>query len=129
MKRKIWYWAIQGSLIAGELLSTKTAWAQDGANGGVGSGAGSGVSLPNPLGQNCSDLGCPIDKVLNILFTIAIPLTTIMVLWGGFKIVTSAGDPEKAKEGRKTILYAAAGFAVILLAKAIPGFVQAFFTK
>ena len=129
MSRKIWYWTIQGTLAVGQFLAIQTAWAQAGADGGVGSGGTSGVTLPNPLGQSCSDLGCPIDKILSILFTIGIPLTTIMVLWGGFKLVTSAGDPEKAKEGRKTILYAAIGFVVILLANSIPGFLKAFFVQ
>jgi hypothetical protein len=83
-------------------------------------------SLPNPLGANCGTLGCPVTKVINFMIMLAIPLCAIMVLIGGFQIITSAGNPEKFKSGRNTILYAAAGFAVVLLAKGVSVGIQSF---
>ena len=83
-------------------------------------------SLPNPLGANCGTLGCPVTKVINFMIAIAIPLCAIMVLIGGFQMMTSSGNPEKFKSGRNTILYAAAGFAVVLLAKGISVGVKSF---
>lgn len=78
---------------------------------------GSGpITLSNPLGGNCNDLTCPAQAIINFLFTIAIPLCAIMVLVGGFQMLTAAGDPAKFSNGRKTILYAVAGFAVVLIA-------------
>lgn len=74
------------------------------------------ISLSNPLGANCTDLTCPMQAIINFLFTIAIPLCAIMVLVGGFQMLTAAGDPKKFSDGRKTILFAVAGFAVILIA-------------
>jgi len=41
------------------------------------------------------------------------------VLIGGFQMITAAGNAEKFSSGRKTILYAAIGFAVVLAAKAV----------
>jgi hypothetical protein len=77
---------------------------------------GQPISLTNPLGSNCTDLTCPMQAVINFLFTIAIPLCGIMVLVGGFQMLTAAGDPAKFSNGRKTILYAVAGFAIVLVA-------------
>lgn len=82
---------------------------------------GSGpITIVNPLDPqntgNCTDLTCPMQAVINFLFTIAIPLCAIMVLVGGFQMLTAAGDPAKFSSGRKTILYAVAGFAIILVA-------------
>lgn len=77
---------------------------------------GGQVTITNPLGSNCTDLTCPMQAIINFLFTIAIPLCAIMVLVGGFQMLTAAGDPTKFSNGRKTILYAVAGFAVILVA-------------
>ncbi len=74
------------------------------------------ITLSNPLGGNCNDLTCPAQAIINFLFTIAIPLCGIMVLVGGFQMLTAAGDPAKFSNGRKTILYAVAGFAVVLIA-------------
>lgn len=68
-----------------------------------------------------------VDRIVNFLILIGGPIAAIMVLWGGFQIMTAAGDPEKFATGRKTILYAAIGFVVILAAKGVVGFVKSIF--
>jgi hypothetical protein len=82
------------------------------------------VTLCDPLGTNCAygneTFASVALNVTNFLFTyIAIPLATIMVLVGAFQMMTSAGDPEKFSQGRKTLIYAAIGFAVAILASGI----------
>ncbi len=72
----------------------------------------------SPFGT-CEKLDCILAKILDLIYYISIPITSIMVLWGGFQILTAAGDPEKVKTGGKTVLYAAIGFAVIIISKAI----------
>ena len=88
-------------------------------------GNGGNLVLTNPIG--CGTFGCVVTNVINFLITIAIPLCAIMVLIGGFQMITSAGNPEKFKSGRNTILYAVAGFAVVLLAKGVSVGIQSFF--
>jgi hypothetical protein len=83
------------------------------------------LTLPNPLG--CGSLGCATNSIINLIYTVAVPLCAIMVLIGGFQIMTSSGNPEKLSQGRSTILWAAGGFAVILLAKGVAGLVRSFF--
>jgi len=85
------------------------------------------VTLVNPLGTSCTDLTCPATAVINFLFTIAIPLCGIMVLVGGFQMMTAAGDPEKFGKGKKTILYSVIGFVVILLAGSVAALIQSVF--
>ncbi len=85
-------------------------------------GSGGTVTLPNPLGGGTGGscgFTCVADRIINLLFNIAIPLTAIMVLWGGFQMMTSSGDPEKFGKAQKTLLYAAIGFAVVLLARSV----------
>lgn len=89
--------------------------------------------LPDPLrGLSCSSgatgLVCVVEKLADFLLIIGAPLVAIMVLVGGFYMVTSGGDPEKFTTGRKTILYAAIGFVVILLAKGAAAVIQNIFT-
>ncbi len=42
-----------------------------------------------------------------------------MVLYGAFQIMTAGGKPEQVSSGRKTILYAVIGYAVVLLATSV----------
>ncbi|HVN26586.1 MAG TPA: pilin [Candidatus Paceibacterota bacterium] len=81
------------------------------------------ITLPNPIGTTSwADVA---GKIVNVIFVdIAIPLCTIMALVGGFQLMTSAGEPEKASRGRKTLLYAALGFGVVLCATGIASLLQ-----
>jgi hypothetical protein len=54
------------------------------------------------------------------LIELSIPLVTIMILWGAWQLLMSAGDPAKVKAGKQTIIYAILGFVVVLLASSIP---------
>lgn len=85
------------------------------------------ITLQNPLGASCNDLSCPLAAVTNFLFTIAIPLCGIMILVGGFQMMTAAGSPEKFSSGKKTILYAVIGFVVVLLAGSVAALIQSIF--
>jgi hypothetical protein len=79
--------------------------------------AQSSVSLADPLqGATFATIS---NNVIKFLAGVAIPITVIMVLVGAFQMMTSAGDPEKATQGRKTIQYAAIGFAIAILATGI----------
>lgn len=81
------------------------------------------VKLVNPLGgQNFQQVTANIISF--ILNDIAIPLTVIMVLVGAFEMITSGGNAEKVSKGRKTLLYAAIGFAVVLLASGVTSLIQ-----
>ncbi|MBI2075177.1 MAG: hypothetical protein HYZ07_00525 [Candidatus Harrisonbacteria bacterium] len=75
------------------------------------------IELENPL--RSSGVGSVSDLIGRI--TVAIQLlaggvATVMVLVGAFKILTSGGEPKKYEEGKHTIVYAAIGLAIILLA-------------
>ena len=85
------------------------------------------IQLTNPLGSNCNDLTCPLTAVINFLFTIAIPLCGILILVGGFQMMTAAGNPEKVSQGKKTILYAVIGFVVILLSGSVAALIRNIF--
>lgn len=82
-------------------------------------------ALPNPLGvTNLQDI---VDKVISALTVLAVPVVLAMVLYGTFKIITSGGEPAKAAEGGKTILYAAVGFGLLLISNGIVSIVQSLF--
>lgn len=72
------------------------------------------ITLPNPI--SATSFQVVATQFVNFLIAIAIPLTAIMALVGGFQMITAGGDPEKFSNGRKTLMYAAIGFAVVVLA-------------
>ncbi len=95
-----------------------------GFSGGGVSGFGSGASqnLPNPFGiYTIPDL---INRIINGLVLIAVPLVALMVMWGAFIIITSAGNPAKAKKGGMIILWAAVGFAILLMANGVTSIIE-----
>lgn len=82
-------------------------------------------TITNPIA--CGDYGCVLDKITTFLVYIGAPIATIMILVGGFMMVTAGGDPEKFSKGKKILLYAAIGFVVILAAGSVPKVIQSLF--
>ncbi len=76
-------------------------------------------TLTNPLGSNTIDE--IIDKLLNGLITVSIPILTLLILYAGALILTSQGKPETITKGKDIILYALLGFGIIIVGK---GFVS-----
>ena len=94
-----------------------------------------GITGCPAAGKPCTEAEHPdiwgICCMMNTLFTatnwffyILIILSTIMIIWGAFGILFAAGDPEKMKKGRTTVIYALAGIAIALFAKVIPAIVK-----
>ncbi len=99
-----------------------------------GSGAPSGsqfsenfmCDLTDDAQENCG-FCCMMNtiyKVTTWLFYILMLLVTIFIIYGGFIIITSSGDPEKAGKGRQILTYAVVGLAIALLARVIPSLVR-----
>ena len=65
-----------------------------------------------------------LNTVTDYIFIVLIALVMIFVIMGAFNILLSQGDPEKVKTGQNYIVYAAAGLAVALLARAVPPLIK-----
>ena len=81
-----------------------------------------GVTLCDPLGTNCKStetVGSVLANVTTFLQYIGAPIAVIMVLVGAFQMMTSEGNPEKYTKGKDTLIWAAVGFAIVLLAGGI----------
>lgn len=61
--------------------------------------------------------------ITNAIIAILGILATIIIIYGGFQYMTSAGDSSKTKKAKDTILYAAIGLIICALAAAIVNFV------
>jgi hypothetical protein len=85
------------------------------------------IAATEPLFHNIDEVIAKFNVILNWLFTGASILTVTFVLIAAYKILTSGGG-KGVEEGRKTLIYAAIGFAVALLAKSVPAVITAFFS-
>jgi hypothetical protein len=56
-----------------------------------------------------------LGQIIQIALGIAFAVAVIMVIYGGFQYITSAGNEEKATDGRRTLVYALIGLVIILL--------------
>ncbi len=61
--------------------------------------------------------------VLEAALTLGGIVAVVMVFIGGFKYVLSQGEPDKAANGRKTVLNAVIGLAIIMLATSVVSFI------
>lgn len=61
--------------------------------------------------------------VFDIVLYIAGFAAVIFVIWGGFKYLTSNGEPQRAASARTTLLNALVGLAIALIASRIVGFI------
>lgn len=62
-------------------------------------------------------------NVANYVFTFAIIASIFMALIAAYKYMTAGGDSTKVSEAHKTILYAAIGVAVTLVAGGFPNII------
>lgn len=77
-------------------------------------------------GTNKNSLFVLIGNVVNLLITIAGVIAVIMIIIGGIRYATSAGDAGQAKSARDTIIYAVAGLVVAIMSFAIVNFVLSY---
>lgn len=80
-------------------------------------------SSPINTMQDLVNLMC---KIFGYMFYGLMALSLIMVIIGGFNYVTAGDNSEKVSKANRTILYAAIGIAVSLIAKALPLIVGSF---
>lgn len=70
-----------------------------------------------------TDLNVNIRSIVNMMLYVLGAIAVIMIIVGGIRYTTSAGDSGRIKASKDTIMYAVVGLVVALLAFAIVNFV------
>jgi len=68
-------------------------------------------------------LGTIIETIINVLSIVVGAVSVIMIIIGGLKYVTSAGDSAGVQGAKNTILYAIVGLVIVIFAQTIVLFV------
>lgn len=96
---------IQGNLCQGADLSV--------TSGGSCANTGQATTAANNL----------IEDIINIFSLIVGVVAVIMIIYGGFRYITSGGDSAGVTAAKNTILYAIIGLIIVALAQIIVKFV------
>lgn len=93
-------------------------------SGGATLSVGNGTACP----QGNNDTGTRkvndiITTVVNIFSAIVGVVSVVMIIYGGFKYISSGGDSNKVTEAKNTIVYAVIGLVVVAMAQFIVQFV------
>ena len=76
------------------------------------------VAFPNitdPLGEKFSDIGDIINALVPYIFALAGLALLLILILGGFELMTSAGDPKKMESAKGKITNAIVGFIIIFI--------------
>jgi len=83
------------------------------------------ASLVNPL--QATTIEELLAQVTNFILILGGSLATISILFGGFRILTSAGDYEKLETGRRFIMYGVIAIFVLLMARLVVALIEQIF--
>jgi len=85
--------------------------------------------LPNPIGSSTMTAEDLIVRITSGFLGILSLFSLVMVIYGGFQYVYSAGNPENLKKAKDTIVWALLGMVIAFLSLAIINFVVEAFKK
>ena len=71
-------------------------------------------------------LGGPVDRVVNLLFTVLLVASVIFIILAAFQFIAGGGDPNAVVQARQKLIWAVVGIVVALLARSIPKVIQNF---
>ena len=108
-------------------------------DGGAGGGGGGGDDSPAEVEDPCkkhksefpelckggheSDAKNKVGSILNVVYSLIGIVAVIFVIIGGFKYMTSQGEPGRVQQAKNTILYALIGLVITVSAFAITAFI------
>jgi type IV secretory pathway VirB2 component (pilin) len=94
---------------------------------------GNGICESGENSSNCP-FDCPfsgggklesiLNKIKDTLKTLGYVVCAIFIIIGGYQMITASGNPQKFDTGKRTLLFAAIGFIIILAADKIVDFLR-----
>lgn len=93
-------------------------------NTGIGATAGNPDSITNSCGTSATGSISGIAKKVIDIFSIVVGVISVfMIIYAGFRYITSGGDSGNTTGARNTLLYAIVGLIIVAIAQIIVRFV------
>lgn len=89
-----------------------------------------GYSVDFPIGEKWNTPDDLLNNILDIVngaINLSIVVAVAMIVVGGYTLIMSGGDPDKAEQGQKTLTNSIIGLAIVFVVKLIFLFVIKFF--
>lgn len=90
---------------------------------GVSAQVSSGINAATTNEMRGRSVNNTIGSIVNVLLWVVGILSVTMIVWSGFKYITSAGDTSKLASAKSTLIYAIVGLIIAIMAYAIVNFV------
>lgn len=81
-----------------------------------------GVDFVNPIGTGTSastTFDEMLVRILSWLWPLSLAIAVLMILIGAYYMVLSGGDPQKVATGKKVVMYALIGVAIVTISRGI----------
>jgi len=75
------------------------------------------VKIDNPI--NYDTIAELVEAIINYVWLLGIVAAPLVIIIGGFMLLTSGGNPTKLEQAKKVMLYGVIGFAIILTVKGL----------
>ena len=86
----------------------------------IGNAIGEGANAAANAGKN---VGAIASQIVNIFSIVVGAISVIMIIYGGFRYITSGGDSGRVGNAKNTLIYAVIGLIIVVLAQLIVHFV------
>lgn len=110
--------------------SSNAATFNDGVCSGVNTVLGdSSNGVSNSTVNDCTNgdgnnqLASMVNNIINLFSIVVGAASVLMIIYGGFKYITSGGSDDSTKAAKNTILYALVGLVIVLISQTIVKFV------
>ncbi len=71
-------------------------------------------SLINPIDDSINDIPTLIEKIIEVVAIIAVPVLTLMIIYTGFLFVQARGNKTKLEDAKRSLGYTLLGAAIII---------------
>ena len=92
-----------------------------GVNNATSNGNGTGCGTAGQSGN--TDLSTVASRVVNIFSIIVGIIAVVMIIYGGFRYITSGGDSGRVGAAKNSLIYAIVGLIIVALAQIIVHYV------
>jgi hypothetical protein len=90
---------------------------------GANLGNGSSVSCTGSTGVSSNAIASDARTIVTLFSIIVGAVCVIMIIYGGFRYITSGGDSGRVGNAKNTLIYAIVGLVIVALAQLIVHFV------
>lgn len=96
-----------------------------GINAGVNAASGTSAAACDSSGVTTDSLASKAKGIVDIFSIIVGIVAIVMIIYGGFRYITSGGDSGRVGNAKNTLIYAIIGLVIVALAQLIVRFVLA----